>query len=394
MQGEEDYMLSDHKQLYKEKYPSMTGVLSEAQDLINSLRRRYVISYLLMLLVPPLICVIILWAIREFPGIMKEVPGDDVFSVAMFGVILSFAIMSIMAIWRYRMINRRLLEPLYEIIMTADAINHGNRHNVIDYAAKSDLSLVAHALESLQYHLNDSLEIARTTEEQKQLFLSGIAHDLRAPLTSILWYTEALQQGIATTEEKKKQYLDAISFQASVLTHLVNELLIYNKLSNRQVQFPMKRMDLSQTMATFLEKGKQALAEKRVYITSRLEPHVYINGNEEELVRVISNFVNNSVKYRNKPETNAHITVYRMGHTAYLTYQDDGPGVDDSMLDHIFEPFFRTPEGSKKTANGSGLGLAVVSEIVSIHKGHVKAYNNQGLLIKISIPTAEEERHG
>ena len=71
---------------------------------------------------------------------------------------------------------------------------------------------------------------------------------------------------------------------------------------------------------------------------------------------------------------------------AILSYHDDGPGVEESKLQKIFEPFDRTNEARTKTSNGSGLGLAVVAEIVAIHKGRIQAINDNGLLIKIYLP--------
>ena len=289
----------------------------------------------------------------------------------------------------YEELDQQLLSPLHEIIFTARAINNGSINHIIDSDAPQGLDSITRAFQSMQYNLNNSIQQHENVEKRKQILYAGIAHDLRTPLTSIIGYYEALNAGIANTPEKKRRYIQAISTQADVLLHLVDQLSIYNKLSARKATFPLYKVNLESLIRSYLNIEGDSLLTKHVHVKTKLKSNIYVMANTDEFQRILTNFFTNSIKYRKLPESNVVISLCRNpddDEEAILSYHDDGPGVEESKLEKIFEPFYRTSEARTKTSNGSGLGLAVVAEIVSIHKGRIQALNDNGLLIKIYLP--------
>ncbi len=110
---------------------------------------------------------------------------------------------------------------------------------------------------------------------------------------------------------------------------------------------------------------------------------------EKEFQRIIFNLLTNTIKYRDKDSSEVLITLKAKDRYAEFTYGDDGPGVPQEKLPHIFEAFYRTDEARSKTSNGSGLGLAIVAEIMTAHKGRYHAVNDHGLKLIFDIPLAE-----
>lgn len=297
--------------------------------------------------------------------------------------------MAMISISLYEELDQQLLSPLHEIIFTARAINNGSINHIIDSDAPQGLDSITRAFQSMQYNLNNSIKQHENVEKRKQILYAGIAHDLRTPLTSIIGYSEALNAGIANTPEKKRRYIQAISTQADVLLHLVDQLSIYNKLSARKATFPLYKVNLESLIRSYLDIEGDSLLTKHVHVKTKLKSNIYVMANTDEFQRILTNFFTNSIKYRKLPESNVVISLCRNPddeEEAILSYHDDGPGVEESKLEKIFEPFYRTSEARTKTSNGSGLGLAVVAEIVSIHKGRIQALNDNGLLIKIYLP--------
>ena len=174
-----------------------------------------------------------------------------------------------------------------------------------------------------------------------------------------------------------------------MLLHIVDQLTIYNKLSGRKASFPLSKVNLEDLLKSYFDIERDSLLTKHVQVKLNIKKNMIIEANPDELKRILTNFFTNSIKYRKLPESYVTISAYRNPDNkeeAILYYNDDGPGVEESKLQKIFEPFYRTNEARTKTSNGSGLGLAVVAEIVAIHKGRIQAINDNGLLIKIYLP--------
>ena len=366
-----------------------TSTSTIPQNLDRIVKNQFVLKHVVLLFTPVIVMLgsMVIALILYYYG--RFTIENDFVTYVVLTTLTCFFLMAMISISLYEELDQQLLSPLHEIIFTARAINNGSINHIIDSDAPQGLDSITRAFQSMQYNLNNSIKQHENVEKRKQILYAGIAHDLRTPLTSIIGYSEALTAGIANTPEKKRRYIQAISTQADVLLHLVDQLSIYNKLSARKATFPLYKVNLESLIRSYLDIEEDSLLTKHVHVKTKLKSNIYVMANTDEFQRILTNFFTNSIKYRKLPESNVVISLCRNPddeEEAILSYHDDGPGVEDSKLEKIFEPFYRTSEARTKTSNGSGLGLAVVAEIVSIHKGRIQALNDNGLLIKIYLP--------
>lgn len=365
-----------------------TSTSTIPQNLDRIVKNQFVLKHVVLLFTPVIVMLgsMVIALILYYYGLFTI--ENDFITYVVLTTLTCFFLMAMISISLYEELDQQLLSPLYEIIFTARAINNGSINHIIDSDAPQGLDSITRAFQSMQYNLNNSIQQHENVEKRKQILYAGIAHDLRTPLTSIIGYSEALNAGIANTPEKKRRYIQAISTQADVLLHLVDQLSIYNKLSARKATFPLYKVNLESLIRSYLDIEGDSLLTKHVHVKTKLKSNIYVMANTDEFQRILTNFFTNSIKYRKLPESNVVISLCRNpdDEEAILSYHDDGPGVEESKLEKIFEPFYRTSEARTKTSNGSGLGLAVVAEIVSIHKGRIQALNDNGLLIKIYLP--------
>ncbi len=366
-----------------------TSTSTIPQNLDRIVKNQFVLKHVVLLFTPVLVMLgsMVIALILYYYG--RFTIENDFVTYVVLTTLTCFFLMAMISISLYEELDQQLLSPLHEIIFTARAINNGSINHIIDSDAPQGLDSITRAFQSMQYNLNNSIQQHENVEKRKQILYAGIAHDLRTPLTSIIGYSEALNAGIANTPEKKRRYIQAISTQADVLLHLVDQLSIYNKLSARKATFPLYKVNLESLIRSYLDIEGDSLLTKHVHVKTKLKSNIYVMANTDEFQRILTNFFTNSIKYRKLPESNVVISLCRNpddDEEAILSYHDDGPGVEESKLEKIFEPFYRTSEARTKTSNGSGLGLAVVAEIVSIHKGRIQALNDNGLLIKIYLP--------
>ena len=365
-----------------------TSTSTIPQNLDRIVKNQFVLKHVVLLFTPVIVLLgsMVIALILYYYGLFTI--ENDFITYVVLTTLTCFFLMAMISISLYEELDQQLLSPLHEIIFTARAINNGSINHIIDSDAPQGLDSITRAFQSMQYNLNNSIQQHENVEKRKQILYAGIAHDLRTPLTSIIGYSEALNAGIANTPEKKRRYIQAISTQADVLLHLVDQLSIYNKLSARKATFPLYKVNLESLIRSYLDIEGDSLLTKHVHVKTKLKSNIYVMANTDEFQRILTNFFTNSIKYRKLPESNVVISLCRNpdDEEAILSYHDDGPGVEESKLEKIFEPFYRTSEARTKTSNGSGLGLAVVAEIVSIHKGRIQALNDNGLLIKIYLP--------
>lgn len=113
----------------------------------------------------------------------------------------------------------------------------------------------------------------------------------------------------------------------------------------------------------------------------------------EEMKRVLDNLFTNTIHYRRHPHSNVVISLRRVERSTVVEFifSDDGPGVPEESLDRLFESFYRVDGARSNSGEGSGIGLAVVKEIISGHRGIVHAENHGGLAIIIHLPMTEEK---
>lgn len=285
--------------------------------------------------------------------------------------------------------RKRVILPLQQMSMAARAIQYGNYNIVVDHYSNDELGQVCDSFRTMQTYLRNTIAERAHANTSRKILFSGIAHDLRTPLTAIMGYTEALQLGLGKTEEKRTQYLNSISTCADDLSKLIDELSLYNKLSTSRIICHPHPINFSQVIHTFIEEDKDYLLSRQVHVHFDTDETLIAMLDEKEFQRIIFNLLANTIKYRSKDTSDVLISLKKKGTMAEFSYQDDGPGVPTEKLSHIFEAFYRTDEARSKTSNGSGLGLAIVAEIITAHKGRYRAENQNGLKLIFEIPLVE-----
>lgn len=349
-----------------------------------------VLSDALTFITLPVFSALILIAILLIYDMNQREPLDPV--VYYFFIAAVLVVIFLSARLNYELHNRerkQVILPLQQMSMAARAIQYGNYNIVVDHYSNDELGQVCDSFRTMQTYLRNTIAERAHANTSRKILFSGIAHDLRTPLTAIMGYTEALQLGLGKTEEKRTQYLNSISTCADDLSKLIDELSLYNKLSTSRIICHPHPINFSEVIHTFIDEDKDYLLSRQVNVHFDTDDSLIAMLDEKEFQRIIFNLLANTIKYRSKDTSDVLISLKKKGTMAEFIYQDDGPGVPTEKLSHIFEAFYRTDEARSKTSNGSGLGLAIVAEIITAHKGRYRAENENGLKLIFEIPLAE-----
>ena len=315
----------------------------------------------------------------------------------LYGIILFFIVLTLLvngftSWW----ISRSILKPLRQLSMGTKEIREGNLDTRIEYRKKDEFGQVCMDFEEMRAYLKESVEQRLRDEKKRRALITGISHDLRTPLTSISGYLDGLIDGIANTPEKRMRYLQAIQTRTGNLVSLVDSLSEYSRLDNG-FRYHMEESDFREFVEQYLETLRPDAEQNQVEIVFSHGKETYpVQLDREEFKRVFDNLFTNTVKYRTLEKSYVQISLERTltGTDIKLVYQDDGPGVPKESLEQIFDSFYRVDDARSQSEKGSGIGLAVVREIILGHGGSVQAENRNGLEIIIHLPIAGEDMNG
>lgn len=302
-----------------------------------------------------------------------------------FFVVLSMLINGVLYYW----ISRSILRPLKLLRQGTRKIREGNLEIPMQYDKKDEFGEVCRDFEEMRFYLQESVQQRLEDEKRRKDLIRGISHDLRTPLTSICGYLDGLLDGIADTAEKRGRYLLAIKTRAGNMVALVDSLSEYCRL-DRDFRYHMENIDLKNYIEQYLEQNRLYIEQNQIEMVLHIGNECIVKLDTKEFKRIFDNLFTNTVKYRGKETSRILITLKKtmdMGN-AELIIQDNGPGVPEDSLEKLFDSFYRVDGSRNRVENGSGIGLAVVKEIVLGHGGKVYAENRGGLAIIIRLPIA------
>lgn len=229
-------------------------------------------------------------------------------------------------------------------------------------------------------------------EDSRKELIANISHDLKTPVTSILGYVEGLIDGVANTDEKKEHYLKVIYEKSVALNELIEELFFYSKLDLDHSIYDMKPTDFSSFIQPILEEYRW---EKDLdVIIDFPDKNLVVTIDEIQMKRVITNLIQNSIKFSHA-EKERLIILFSITYSSSdltLTITDNGIGVAEEELPHLFDRFYRIDKSRTPTIKGSGLGLSIAKQIIEHHKGNISIASDQGkgTVVTIRMPLTKE----
>lgn len=225
------------------------------------------------------------------------------------------------------------------------------------------------------YDVTDS----RREERRKEEFIANAAHELKTPITSISGFSELLMTGLVSGEEEKKQYLTNIYQEAVSMRHIIQELLYLSRLDySDNSAMEKEKVNLSALAKQVVDNYAIIAKNKKVKLYKKLAA-AEIVGNKSLLDHMITNLVDNAIKYSNEKggKVTVETGVNGVGRP-YIAVIDNGQGIATQDLDKLFERFYRTDASRCRDTGGTGLGLTIVRKICTLHGAEIKVDSKLG----------------
>ena len=363
------------------------------------LKKRLVVAFAIIILVPILLTGAVTAAVISMnnnaleKGTIESEDGETIYYVVRNGsavprmelpvrqtIILIMLIILLTAFVTVVWLYRSLIRPLNVLRMATSNMKRGNLDFTISGSPDDELGQLCEEFEEMRLRLKEQIDARMKYEQDTIELISNISHDLKTPLTAIKGYAEGIMDGVADCEEKRNKYIRTIYTKASDMSVLVDELSLYSKIDSNIIPYNFDRLDINAYFMDCVEEQSLDMEVKGIAmeLASEVPAGTFVKADPEQLRRVVNNIIGNAVKYMNKPSGSIKIRLVPMKCCVKVEIEDNGPGIAENDLAHIFERFYRADSSRGTRKGGSGLGLAIVKKIIEDHGGKVGAESTPG----------------
>lgn len=314
-------------------------------------------------------------------GIIQVSTETDSLTQLLMTQLAIFAGLSVLALAAglalYLPLLRRTLTPLSRVVIAAQQTDAGSLTTRIpESQGQEEIDRLSDAFNGMLERLEISFRTERKTTEKMRRFIADASHELRTPLTSIHGFLEVLLRGAAANPEQLYRALNSMQLESKRINRLVEDLLALAKLDQApQLQLSDTGLD---ALLQEMEPQLQLLAGNRA-VTLELASSARGRFHADQMKQVVLNLFLNAVQHTEEGSGAISIHLHEQNHEAIIRISDNGVGIADSHLPHLFERFYRSESSRTRKNGGAGLGLAITQSIVNAHGGTIEVTSQQGV---------------
>ncbi|MEC0305461.1 HAMP domain-containing protein [Paenibacillus lautus] len=254
-------------------------------------------------------------------------------------------------------------------------IAKGNFDTDIPVQSGSQLGEVAESINQMRRQLHQSILEERNAEKTKNDLITGVSHDLRTPLTSILGFLEVIEEDRYQDEVELRYYVNIAYEKAQNLKKLIDDLFEYTRINNG-LPLDIREIDMAQFMRQLIEEFVPALEKSGMECKLAAEEGLVIRADGAQLVRAYENLITNAIRYGESGKR-IDIAVRSDGNQVSISFTNYGDPIPERDLPFIFDRFYRVEASRSKQTGGTGLGLAITKSIVEVQGGEIRVRSDR-----------------
>lgn len=296
-------------------------------------------------------------------------------------------VIDVIAIVMWFWIYKRILVPLDKMRIATKKIADGNFDYELDEKDFVEIPFLYNDFEKMRIKLKENEEEKILSENAARELVSNISHDLKTPLTAIRGYVEGILDGVASSPQKVRDYLTTIYNKTNDMTKLIDELLYYSRVSGNEFSYNFEKTNVKEFFDDYVKDLYLELDTIKINFSysANVDADTVIDIDREQIKRALNNIVANAVKYMDKEDPEIHFRVKETMDAINIRISDNGRGIDEKDLPHIFERFYRSDASRNTKLGGSGIGLSIVKKVIENHEGSVVAISKSGVGTDIDI---------
>lgn len=238
-------------------------------------------------------------------------------------------------------------------------------------------------------NINKMLAETKVMDESRQEFVSNVSHELKTPMTSIKVLADSINSMPDAPIEMYQEFMGDITNEIERETKIINDLLSLVKMDKSAADLNITSVNMNDLLEQILKRLQPIADKQQVELVLESFRPITAEIDEVKLTLAITNLVENGIKYNRNDGTGwVHVSINSDYQYFYLKVEDNGIGIPEESLDHIYERFYRVDKSHSREIGGTGLGLAITRNSILMHKGAIKVYSQlgEGTTFDVRIP--------
>ncbi len=238
-------------------------------------------------------------------------------------------------------------------------------------------------------NFNNMLAQMKVMDQSRQEFVSNVSHELKTPMTSIKVLADSINSMPDAPKEMYQEFMGDITNEIERETKIINDLLSLVKMDKSAANLNITTVNMNELLEQILTRLQPIADKQQVELVLESFRPITAEIDEVKLTLAITNLVENAIKYnRNDGTGYVHVSINADYQYFYLKVEDNGIGIPEESLDHIYERFYRVDKSHSREIGGTGLGLAITRSSVLMHRGAIKVYSalGEGTTFDVRIP--------
>lgn len=291
-------------------------------------------------------------------------------SILQSNMLMLFIFVAAVAIAFGMLFSNVITNPLKELTRGIQRMGKGDFSVRVIEKGSGELFQLAQAFNSMT-------ERIETLDNSRNQFVSDASHELKTPLATMKIMIESLIYQPDMQEELRTEFLSDVNKEIDRLSNIVSDLLTLVHADAHTMVLNREKISLAAVVKEAAHRLEPLAAQKRQELKLSIldSGDMYADGGK--LGQVVYNIMENAVKYTQE-SGEIEVKLERSGKSAVLSIEDNGPGMSQENIKHIFERFYRVDKARSRETGGTGLGLSIAKQIVNLHSGSIKAESEEG----------------
>ncbi len=279
---------------------------------------------------------------------------------------------------------RSQIRPLKEMSSAVREFSKGDLTRRVDVHCGGEL-------EELGDSINRMAEELTRLEDSRRSFVANVSHELRSPMTCMRGYVQAMLDGVIEPQDMPR-YLGIVLDETDRLTDLVKDLLDLSRLESGKFPLTLAPFDANELVRRNLINFEPRIDEKHIEVDVQLaEGPVTVMADANRINQVVSNIIDNAVKFMNGEHSRLTVRTAREGDNVRFCIMNNGPKIAEADLPYIFERFYKADK-AHTSGQGTGLGLSICQRIMQQHGSEITVRSTDGeTAFEFTLPAAREE---
>jgi signal transduction histidine kinase len=300
------------------------------------------------------------------------------------------AVLAVMILF-FGLINS-MRAPLERLVQGTRRMAGGNLQTRVEVGGPVEIATLGTAFNDMADSLERDARERDRVEQMKDDFVLTVSHELRTPVTVVKGFAEMLTEQRRSLSARQYEAAEVIADSAGQLQNMINDLLDLARSDAGKLRIEPKAVSVRSLAQRIGRQMRPHFEDREQRLTVSVEKNLpEVKADPDRIGQVLANLLTNANKY--SPEgARVRLAATRVGQEIEFAVSDNGPGLGEDELDHVFERFWRAESGETQAVGGTGLGLAIAKSLVELHGGAISANSTpgEGATFRFVLPIAKD----